>query len=59
MKLSAVNEKKTPNLNGGLKIHKGKKCITIINTTDNIQVAGTKIEKMTNERYTEQGVKFR
>ena len=51
----------------GLKIHKGKtKFMTNIDTTDNIQINGTEIEKVTNHKYlgktkqwkTEQNKKF-
>ena len=36
----------------GLKIHKGKpKCMTKIDTTDNIQIDGTELEKVTNYKY--------
>ena len=36
----------------GLKIHKGKnKFMTNIDTTDNIQITGTEIEKVTNYKY--------
>ena len=47
--LNTVNEE---SLNIGLKIHKGKtKFMTNIGTTDNIQIDGTKIERVTNYRY--------
>ena len=39
-------------LKTGLKIHKAKtKFMTKINTTDNIQINGTEIEKVTNYKY--------
>ena len=44
-----VNEE---SLKIGLKIHKGKtKFMTNIDTTDNIQINGTEIEKVTNYKY--------
>ena len=44
--LITVNEE---SLRIGLKIHKGKtKCMTNIYITDNIQINGTEIEKVTN-----------
>ena len=47
--LNTVNE---DSLKIGLKIHKGKtKFMTNIDTTDNIQVNGTEIEKVTNYEY--------
>ena len=47
--LSTVNEE---SLKTGLKIHKGKtKFMTNIDTTDNIQMKGTDIEKVTNNRH--------
>ena len=47
--LITVNEE---SLKTGLKIHKGKtKFMTTIDTTDNIQINGTEIEKVTNYKY--------
>ena len=47
--LNNVNEK---SLKIGLKIHKGiTKFMTNIDTTDNIQINGTEIEKVTNYKY--------
>ena len=47
--LNAVNEE---SLKIGLKIHKVKtKCMTNIDTTDNIQIRGTEIEKVTYYKY--------
>ena len=47
--LVTVNEE---SLKIGLKIHKGKtKFMTNIGTTDNIQINGTEIEKVTNYKY--------
>ena len=47
--LIMVNEE---SLKIGLKIHKGKtKFMTNIDTTDNIQINGTEIEKVTNYKY--------
>ena len=47
--LITVNEE---SLKIGLKIHKGKtKFMTNIDTTDNIQIKGTEIEKVTNYKY--------
>ena len=47
--LITVNEE---SLKIGLKIHKGKtKFMANINTSDNIQINGTKIEKVTNYKY--------
>ena len=47
--LITVNEE---SLKIGLKIHKGKtKFMTNIDTTDNIQINGTEIEKVTNYKY--------
>ena len=47
--LNTVNEE---NLKVGLKINKGKtKFMTNIDTTDNIQINGTEIEKATNYKY--------
>ena len=47
--LNTVNEE---NLKIGLEIHKGKNTFkTNIDTTDNIQIDGTEIEKVTNYKY--------
>ena len=47
--LNTVNEE---SLKIGLKIHKGKtKFMSNIDTTDNIQINGTEIEKVTNYKY--------
>ena len=47
--LITVNEE---SLKIGLKTHKGKtKFMTNIDTTDNIQINGTEIEKVTNYKY--------
>ena len=47
--LITVNEE---SLKIGLKIHEGKtKFMTSIDTTDNIQINGTEIEKVTNYKY--------
>ena len=50
--LITVNEE---SLKIGLKMRKGKtKFMTNIDTTDNIQINGTEIEKVSNYRYLEQ-----
>ena len=47
--LKAANEE---SLKVGLKIHKGNtKVMTNIDTTDNIQIDGTEVEKVTNYKY--------
>ena len=46
------NDNNEESLKIGLKIHKGKtKFMTSIDTTDNIQINGTEIEKVTNYKY--------
>ena len=52
--LITVNEE---SLKIGLKIHKGKaKFMINIDTTDNIQINGTEIEKVTNYKYLRQTI---
>ena len=46
--IKIVNEE---DLKIGLKKHKRKKIITTIDTTDNIQIGGTEIEKVTNYEF--------
>ena len=52
-----LNTENEESLKIGLKIHKGKtKSMTNIDTTDNIQMEGTEIEKVTNYKYLRQTV---